>query len=206
MKNQLKNLSKTLIASAALALVAGSAFAEAYSITGTVVAATCTLKFFANGSAVSGASFIMPSSPSTAELGTTVGFPTSSNTGWNIVIKAQTATNGVCVSTGVGSTTFNTTWTATGTPFATTSGQKAGNTATATPATNVTIDLLPVGSATRALTGLDLAGANSAAQHGLSNALLATGQTFTARYFKPNTTVATAGAVSVDYTVTAAYQ
>ena len=30
MKNQLKNLSKTLIASAALALVAGSAFAEAY--------------------------------------------------------------------------------------------------------------------------------------------------------------------------------
>ena len=206
MKNQLKNLSKTLIASAALALVAGSAFAEAYSITGTVVAATCTLKFFANGLGTSGTSFVMPSSPSTADLGTAVGFPTGTNAGWSIVIKAQTAANGVCVSTGVLGTTFNTTWTAAGTPFATTSGQKAGNTATVTPATNVTIDLLPVGSLTRALTGLDLAGATSAAQHGLSTALLATGQTFTAKYFKPNTTLATAGAVKVDYTVTAAYQ
>ena len=209
MKNQIKNLSKTLIASTVLTLAAGSAFAETLGATGTVTAAaTCTLRFFASAAPNTPVTSVtLPTGTTITDLGRTVGHPTSNNSGTEFSIKAQTSTGAACntgTTPGVVVTQFNTTWAATGTPIVVPGfGSKAANTVTA-GAANVTIDLIPSGTGAKT-TGLDLAGADAAAQHGLGAANLATGQTFTAKYIKTNTTIATAGTVTVSYTVTAGY-
>lgn len=209
MKNQIKNLSKTLIASAALTLAVGSAFAETVQVNGTVTDNACVLKFFPNGGTVSSVN-IPIGNITVQDLGLTVGYPVNNNTGVPITIKAQTAAGTACSVNllGVPITQFNTTWdvgTAT-TIVVPNFGTKAANAQSSAngPAANVTIDLLPSGTGAK-VTGLDLAGTTAAAQHGLSAVALATGQVFTAKFFKTNTTRATAGSVAVNYTATATY-
>lgn len=209
MKNQIKNLSKTLIASAALTLAAGSAFAETFQVNGTVTDNACVLKFFPNGGTVSSVN-IPIGNITVQDLGLTVGYPVNNNTGVPITIKAQTAAGTACSVnlSGVPITQFNTTWdVGTATKIVVPNfGTKAANAQSSAngPAANVTIDLLPSGTGAKA-TGLDLAGTTAAAQHGLSAVALATGQVFTAKFFKTNTTRATAGSVAVNYTATATY-
>lgn len=205
----MKKLTKTFLASAALTLAAGSAFAESFQVNGTVTDNACVLKFFPNGGTVSSVN-IPIGNITVQDLGLAVGYPTNNNTGVPITIKAQTAAGTVCSvnNQGVTITQFNTIWDV-GTAaklVIPNFGTKAANAQSSAngPAANVTIDLLPSGTNAKT-TGLDLAGANAAAQHGLSAAALATGQVFTAKFFKTNTTRATAGSVAVNYTATAIY-
>jgi len=209
MKNQLINLSKALIATAAMTVTAGSAFAENLGVTGIVTNGVCNLRFYANNALTT--TVVLPSI-STVDMGTTVGYPAATvNPGVAITIKAETAGGTACNLAVAGATTlvtqFNTKWqTNGGTEGVVTGyGTKALNAATASgAAANVTIDLVPSG--TNAFTtGLNLSGTTAIAQHGLSPVALATGQTFTAKYLKTNSNVATGGNVAVNYTVTAEY-
>ena len=208
MKNQLKNLSKTLIASAALTLAAGSAYAETFQVNGTVTDIACVLKFFPNGGTVSSVN-IPIGNITVQDLGLSVGYPATNNPGVPITIKAETAAGTACSVNNAGTTitTFNTTWDTTGPKVDVANfGRKANNAQSQAngPAANVTIDLLPSGTNAKT-TGLDLAGTTALLQHGLSPVALATGQVFTAKFFKINTTRATAGSVAVNYTATATY-
>ena len=208
MKNQLKNLSKVVIATAVLTGTIGSAFAENIGFTGIVTNGVCTLRFY-NAGVVTSSVGLPPIS--TTDMGTSIGYPAATvNPGVAINIKAETAGGTVCnlatLGSGVLVTTFNTKWqTNGGTEGVVTGyGTKALNAAASGAAANVTIDLVPSG--TNAFTtGLNLAGTTALTQHGLSPAALATGQTFTAKYLKTNTTAATGGNVAVNYTVTAEY-
>lgn len=210
MKNQIKNLSKTLIASAALTLAVGSAFAETFQVNGTVTDNACVLKFFPNGGTVSSVN-IPIGNITVQDLGLTVGYPVNNNPGVPITIKAQTVAGTACSvnQQGVAITQFNTTWDVgtAGKIVVPNFGTKAFNAQASAngPALHVTIDLLPSGPGTPKATGLDLAGTTPATQHGLSAVALAAGQVFTAKFFKTNTTRATAGIVAVNYTATAIY-
>lgn len=210
MNNSLNNLSKTLLASAVLTLAAGSTFAESLGATGTVAAGVaCSLKFITGANTYTN-EITLPTGTTTSDLGLTVGYPTSNNNGTEFTIKAEGQANGSTCdnggTAGVRVTQFNTTFASAGTLIPLTAfGSKAPNTeAAANAATGVTIDLVPK-TGTRTTTGLNLAGVGSGNQHGQAAANLATGQVFTAKYIKTTTAAATAGKVTVAYTVTAAY-
>ena len=202
MKNQMKNLTKTLLASAALSLAAGSAFAQTstLTVTGNTKAATCALgAYLATAPTVVVTSFALPDI-STAALGTTVGPINAANYTKEFLIKPTSST---CISSGTGGT-FNASFSATNTDANVPTRAKNNGTAT-----GITVDLVQTASASTG-TGLSIptAPTTGAIQHGLANQPIATGTglAFTARYYKTLVAASSVGSVTTSFTVNNEYQ
>ena len=197
----MKNLTKTLLASAALSLAAGSAFAQStLSVTGATKAATCALgAYLATAPNTAVTTFALPDI-STAALGTTVGPINAANYTKEFLIKPTLST---CISSGTGGT-FNASFSATNTDANVPT--RARNTGTAT---GITVDLVQTASASTG-TGLSIptTPTTGALQHGLANQPIATGTglAFTARYYKTLATASSVGTVSTSFTVNNEYQ
>ncbi len=206
MKKQLKNLSKALVAVAALTLATGSAFAQ-LSVSGTTVASTCAIGFSSTvlGAATSTLTLTaLPALSFTQANALTAAGPIVDSLHKATFFVKPTATT--CISAG-GAGTFNVRFSTT-TPD-TTDVTKAKNTATTLAANNIVIDLVPTVPTAFAtsLTGMDLTRASAASQHGMPSVAIATGSfSVDARYWKTSAVTTTGTNVAGVFVATAEYQ
>jgi len=188
MKNQIKNLSKTLIASAALTLAAGSAFAN-LDVQGSVLPSTCALGVFSTTAAATEATITLPNI-TTAQLKNAVGGITTVGLNTAFYVKP---TNRSCTSTG---TTFNVNFYATSVD--TNVNTRVANSGTATGVTTDLIQTNLVSSGVGMTIGT--AATTAATQHGVAAAIILSGSlAFSVRYYKTTTATAGVGTVITSY-------
>ncbi|MEI7515971.1 MAG: hypothetical protein WCK81_11340 [Betaproteobacteria bacterium] len=205
MKNQLNNLSKALVAVAALTLGTGSAFAQ-LTVNGAIGAATCSLGVAttAAGTATTASTVVLPNVSLTAvNAVTAAGALADTRSQTTFFIKPTVPT---CVSTGA-SGNFNVYFSSTAKD--TTATTKAANVATASAASNLVIDLVPTTATTvaTATSGMDITKLTSGTQHGIPAQALLTGSfSFNARYWKTSAAATTGTNVSALYTINGEYQ
>lgn len=201
MKNQMKNLSKTLLASAALTLAAGSAFAD-LTANGAMATATCALGFSATsaGNATANLTITVPT-VSTAQVNALAAAGPIKDTFHKTTFFVKPISTS-CISSG-GAGTFNVYFTSSS------NTAKAANTATTTPASNLTIDLVPTSptSIATADSGMDLTKLTAATQHGMTNALISSGNfSVDARYWKTSALTTTGSNVTSVFVANSEYQ
>ena len=201
----MKNLTKTLLASAVLTLAAGSAFAQ-LTPSGTALAPTCTIGFSttAAGAATAALPITLPPVPRGVVNALTAAGPIKAAAYKTTFFVKPIDTT--CV--GGASGTFNVYFSASAAD--TNNVKKASNTTTsADKALNLVIDLIPTTATTKATAdlGMDMTLTTAADQHGMAAVNITNGAlSVDARYWKTTTAVTAGTNVSGRFTATIEYQ